>query len=207
MNWRRLTLTIPIPFQRERTVHIRLTDGGVIAATSVVIAGAVSLATDVGEGADLSLYATVAQVLPVFLLALIIEVRSRLDRSFDLAVLAIDARMDDYEQVRALEDRVRAHGVDDPELTRASAELRRLGNTVAELHEELRGYLPMTRRVVRGYVLAALPGEAGCLRGSRHRARYHPLFLSRCAQPGRDGGLVHAKRQLAVRAGGAPRGT
>jgi hypothetical protein len=86
-----------------------------------------------------------------------------LDRSYDFAVRAIDARMDDYEQARALEDRVRAHGVDNPELTRASAELRRLGSTVEDLHEELRSYLPLTRRVVRAYVVAAVPGEAGCL--------------------------------------------
>lgn len=163
MNWRRLRLTIPIPFLRERDVHIQLTDGGIVATASVVIAGALALETDIGEGADLSFYATVAQVLPVFVLALVIEVRSHLDRSFDFAVREIDARMDDHEQARALEDRVRALGVDNPELARASVELGRLGSIVEELHDELRGYLPLTRRVVRGYVLAAVPGEAGCL--------------------------------------------
>lgn len=159
---RGLKVSIPLPGP-DRDIRVRLTEGGLAASACVAVATTVALLTDIGESADLSFYATVAQVIPVFLLALVVEVRARLDHSFGYAVAAIQARTDEYERLREVERAARDRDAEDPALQAATAELDRLGRHLSDLRGELADFLPFVQRVVRGYVLAAVPGEAGSL--------------------------------------------
>jgi hypothetical protein len=164
VDWRHFTVSIPFLPDRGEPLRLTLTDGGVIACGSVLLAALLAITTDLGEAADLSFYATVAQVIPVFLLAMIVEVRSRLGRSFNFAASALHEQWAMHDEVQRLERRLRDAGNRTPELQRASVDLEALGTELAALTRDFHDdTLPGARRVVRGYVIAAVPGLVGAL--------------------------------------------
>lgn len=137
-------------------------EGNALAATSIVAAAIIAATTDIGARADLSYYATIAQVIPVFLLALMVDLRSRLGQSFDAARTAIEAREAELRGLLELEqlaDDRTPH--DDLDETRQM--LRDFEYEVGEIRADFAQSLPTTRRVVRSYVTVAIPGEVASL--------------------------------------------
>lgn len=142
----------------DRTVGIRVTEGTGLAGVCVAVAAIVAATTDIGGNADLSYYATVAQVIPVFLLALMVDIRSRLGQSFDVARASIEAREGELRTLLTLEQQV-ANRVPDEDLEDTRRMLRDFEHSVSALRADFEQYVPLARRVVRSYVIVAIPGE------------------------------------------------
>jgi hypothetical protein len=156
-------LKVPIPFWSgdEINIRIRIPEGPGVAVLCVLLAFVISLVSDVGNRADISYYATVAQVIPVLLLALMVEIRSRLDTSVRGVEHALAAREEELDAVLELERQAREAGV--AGLDEALKDLRDVEAHIASLREDFLQLMPQARRVVRGYVTVAIPGEAACL--------------------------------------------
>lgn len=157
-----MRFTVPLPGP-ERTIHISLTEGGALATLCVAAAGVVALLTDLGEDADLSYYATVAQVIPIFLLALMVEIRARLDVPFARARKSIEENDRDLRHLLEIERIVRERGATGEDLDRASKQLRDAAQQTSEIRSDFLESLPAVQRTIRAYVVVAVPGEAACL--------------------------------------------
>jgi hypothetical protein len=121
----------------------------------------VELVTDLDRRTDLSYYGTVAAVIPVFLVALVIEARSRLEAAAQYAASGI---AQDEARLRELTDRLeRAHGTGTTELGEVEEFAHHAAEVIAAQRQHSRRILPIARKVVRAYVIVAIPGEAACL--------------------------------------------
>ncbi len=159
----RLNVRVPGTSRRsDRTIRIQVIEGHALAAVCVVTAATISLTTELGSHADLSYYATVAQVIPVFLLALMVDVRSRLGQHFNDARTAIEAR---EAELRTLLHLVQHVGNEAPEedFESARGRLRDVEQVIAENRAGFDQTAPKLRRVLRGFVIVATPGELASL--------------------------------------------
>lgn len=143
-------------------IRIQVIEGNALAVVCVATAAMISLTTELGRNADLSYYATIAQVIPVFLLALMVEVRSRVGQSFEVARAAIEAGEAELRALLHLAERV-GDQAPDVDLESARRMLRDVEQRIAGNRAGFAQAMPKTRRVVRGYVIVAIPGELASL--------------------------------------------
>jgi hypothetical protein len=78
----------------------------------------------------------------VFLLALTVDMRSRIDRDFSRAYGSLAQREDELDVLVELERRVRGVGATGDELDQARDQLRQIGDRTTALRTELREMLP-----------------------------------------------------------------
>lgn len=141
-------------------VQIVINEGWGVAAASILVAAVIAAVADLGEHADISYYGTVAQVIPVFLLALMIDMTARLRRDF----ADVGAKLDRYQDVQdSLGEWVEDLQDAGAPLDEASERLEHTQRILDRHRDEFRAFGQRAAQVVRGYVITAIPGEAAAL--------------------------------------------
>ena len=146
----------------DRTIRIQRTEGALVSVACVALAVAVSF-TDIGEHADLSYYATIAQIIPVFLLAFVVDARARLREHLDRALAPIRRLEEEVLQLRDFERSfpVRLHG--DERVEALAKTIREMEGRHSEIQSDLLEVVGRVPGLLRGYVIVAVPGEVACL--------------------------------------------
>jgi hypothetical protein len=155
--------------------------GGIAAGTTIAVSVLADRLTTFGREAELGFYGAAVQVIPIFLVALLLEVavqfrgaesgierHQKLRKDSGAKALAAQARKREVaEDIRKLEE---AGGKLEGDLAVAATELLLASDRVVEvdaslqeLDESLSRLLIAMRSLVLGYVAAAVPGETAGL--------------------------------------------
>ncbi len=145
-------------------MSVKVAEGAAAAFASVVIAFVVSLVFDFAGSADLSFYATLAQVIPVFLVAAVLEARGNIDGPFESSGDKVGTLVDQAEEALAWDKRIRSHhGKVDDDHAQLTADMHREVAKVRRLQAEFSDAAALARRIMLGYIFAAGTGEVAAL--------------------------------------------
>lgn len=158
----RVSFTVPGTSRfRDRHIRIKLATGEALTAASVLIAALLALLLpDLGSGADLSYYGTLAQVIPVFLVAAALESRARLTSSINGTATTLIARA---AELREMKKMLRAADLTPADRKEIDGLIDSMDGTLRKYNGEFSDLTQFARRLLRSYVLLAVPGEVAAI--------------------------------------------
>jgi len=158
----RVNFTVPFTSRLpDRHVRIKLATGEALTVAYVLLAVVLALLfPDLGSGADLSYYGTLAQVIPVFLVAAALESRARLTSAINGTASTLLARA---EEVREMKRMLRDANLTPADRQEIDGLIGSMDGTLRQYNGEFSDATQFARRLLRSYVLLAVPGEVAAI--------------------------------------------